>query len=348
MNLNPMTTPMLHEAEHYELLDEGTQIVQCHLCPHECVLLLGEKGQCQARINMAGKLYSLTYGFTEMKIDLIEKQHIYHFHPNSRVQTFSTFNCNIDCNHCPSSNFGKADPENISAKRFAPDQAVMFGAASGSKVICFGESEPFVSYEWVRDTAKLAKERGLKTLIRTNAYFNEAPTIAMLEFIDAVAVSIKATSDEGYQNLCNGGTFEHVKKIVKLIYQQGKLLELSISIHEELNNTDETARELAEWIAEELGSDVPLHISRLKPIHRVNHLLPTSQELLERAYVAAKDKGLNFVYIDDIIDHAANNTYCPECNELLIQRSSTETEVRRVSLQGKCNKCQAQLNIVLN
>jgi len=343
-----MSTPLLHEAEHYELLDADTQIVQCHLCPNECVLLIGEKGKCQARMNMTGKLYSLNYGITEMKIDLIEKQHIYHFHPNSRVQTFSTYNCNIDCDYCPSPEFANVDPEDTTRKRFAPDQAVMFGMASGSKVICFGESEPLISFEWVRDTAKLAKERGLKTLIRTNAYFNEAPILELLEYIDAVAINIKATTDEGYQRLCKGGSFEHIKRIVKLIHQREKLLELSILIHEDLKNTDETARELAEWIVAELGPNVPLHISRLKPIHRTNHLLPTSQELLEKSYVAAKDKGLNFVYIDDIIDHTANNTYCPNCNELLIHRSSAMTEIRRISLQSQCNKCQTQLNIVLS
>ncbi|MCG3216137.1 MAG: AmmeMemoRadiSam system radical SAM enzyme [Candidatus Heimdallarchaeota archaeon] len=343
-----MTTPLLHEAEYYEIINDELHIVQCHLCPHECELMIGDKGKCLSRMNISGKLYSLTYGYAEMKIDLIEKQYVYHFYPNARVQTFSTYNCNIDCDYCPSPEKANIESEKISGKRFAPDQAVMFGMASGTKAICFGEAEPLVSFEWVRDTAKLAKERGMKVLVRTNGFFNEAPILELLDYIDAITVNIKATSEESYLALCKGGSFEHVKRIVKIIHEKEKLLELTILIHEDLNNTEENALELASWMASELGPEVPLHLARLKPSHRTKHLQPTSKELLERAYVSAKDKGLQFVYIDDVLDHEANHTYCPKCGELLIQRNSTMTEVRRISLQGHCNKCQTKLNIVIS
>ena len=118
-----MSKPVLHEAEHYEVLDEENQVVKCTLCPIECTLLLGEKGKCLARMNISGKLYSLTYGYTDMKVDMIEKQHVYHFLPNSRAQTFATYNCNLDCDYCSMPDKAHQDPENISAKKLAPDQA---------------------------------------------------------------------------------------------------------------------------------------------------------------------------------------------------------------------------------
>lgn len=343
-----MPQSTLHEAEYYEILNQEDLSIQCHLCPIDCIINQGEKGKCLARMNVAGKLYSLTYGFMDMKIDMIEKQHVYHFFPNSRAQTFSTFNCNLDCDYCPMPEKAHQDPESYTGKKFAPDQAIMFGMASGSKIISFGEAEPFISFEWVRDTAKLAKERGLKVLLRTNGYFHEQPVREMLEYVDAVTIDIKNVNDEGYEKICGGGSFEHIKKVIKIIFDSGKLLELHMVIHEELNNNAEAADKLAEWIKEELSCEIPLHLSRLVPSYRTKNYLPTSKELLESSYLAAKATGLQYVYIDGIPDHETLNTYCPKCNDLLIHRNSYLTEVRRISLQGNCNKCQTKINVILS
>ena len=336
----------LHEAEYYEVLDDENLVLQCKLCPINCTLLIGEQGKCLARKNIDGKLYSLTYGFTDMKIDLIEKQHIYHFLPNSRAQTFTTFNCNLDCDYCPMPEKAYQNPDQYTGKRFAPDQVAMFGMASGSRVICFGEAEPFISFEWVRDSAKLAKERGLKILLRTNGYFNKDPVKEILEYVDAVTLDIKSISDEGYEKNCQRGNIDHIKSIIKMIFEKEKLLELNLVIHERLGNTAEEAHKLASWIKTELSPDVPLHLARLLPAHRLKDINPTSTNLMEQAYKAAKDTGLHFVYLDNVPNHPANNTYCPNCGELLIQRTPTMTELRRISLTGSCNKCQKQLNIV--
>ncbi|MHA1199869.1 MAG: radical SAM protein, partial [Candidatus Heimdallarchaeaceae archaeon] len=222
----------------------------------------------------------------------------------------------------------------------------MFGMASGSKVICFGEAEPLISFEWLRDSAKLAKDRGLKILLRTNGFFKKEPVEEILEYIDAVTIDIKSISNEGYERNCQGGNFEHIKSIIKLIHESGKLLELNFVIHEKLGNGAEEARKLADWIKTELSPSVPLHLARLLPAHRLKELNPTSINLLEEAFNAAKEVGLQFVYLDNVPDHDSNNTYCPNCNELLIQRTSTLTELRRISLTGNCNKCETQLNIV--
>ena len=344
--MKSMSQSPLHEAEYYDVLDEENQVIQCRLCPIECTLLVGEKGKCFSRVNHKGKMYSLTYGYTDMKIDMIEKQHVYHFYPNSRVQTFSTYNCNLDCDYCAMPDNIGIDPAQIGAKKYAPDQAAMFGMASGSKVIAFGEAEPLISFEWVRDTATLAQQRNLKVLLRTNAYFNEEPVEEILQYVDAVTIDIKSVTDNGYQEKCHAGTFEDIKKIIKLIYEKEILLELNLVIHEALENTEEQTRKLAEWIKEELSVSVPLHLARLLPAHRLKELKPTSKELLERCYQVAKDVGLEFVYLNNVPDHEASHTYCPKCGELLIHRGALATELRRISLQGNCNKCEAQLDIV--
>ncbi|MCK5305245.1 MAG: AmmeMemoRadiSam system radical SAM enzyme, partial [Candidatus Heimdallarchaeota archaeon] len=185
-------------------------------------------------------------------------------------------------------------------------------------------------------------------LLRTNGYFHEQPVREMLEYIDAVTLDVKRVTDEGYEQSCGGGSLEHIKKIIKIIFDSGKLLELHMVIHEGLNNDAEAASKLAEWIKEELSVEVPLHLSRLIPVYRTKDYIPTSKELLVSSYLAAKETGLQYVYIDGIPDHETLNTYCPNCNELLIQRNSYLTEVRRISLQGNCNKCQTKINVVLS
>ncbi|MCE7747638.1 MAG: radical SAM protein [Candidatus Heimdallarchaeota archaeon] len=341
-----MSQSPLHEAEYYDVLDEENKVILCRLCPIECTLLVGEIGKCSSRINLEGKMYSLTYGYTDMKIDMIEKQHVFHFHPNSRAQTFSTYNCNLDCDYCVMPDKIGVDPAQTSAKKLAPDQAAMFGMASGSKVMAFGEAEPLISFEWVRDTAILAQQRNLKVLLRTNAYFNEEPVKEILEYVDAVIIDIKSVTDTGYQQKCHAGTFKEIKKIIKLIYEEEKLLELNFVIHGALENTEGQTRELAEWIKEELSVSVPLHLDRLLPAHRLKEVQPTTTELLEKCYQIAKDVGLEFVYLNNVPDHEASHTYCPKCGELLIYRGASATEVRRISLQGNCNKCETKLNIV--
>ncbi|MHA1687509.1 MAG: radical SAM protein [Candidatus Heimdallarchaeaceae archaeon] len=337
----------LREADYYEVVDEENNIVRCTLCPLLCELRPNEKGKCKARMNIGGKLYSLIYGFVTMKIDHIEKQGFYHFLPGARVQTFATYNCNLDCIFCPVADKSQIDPEKIVGKQYPPDQAVMFGLASGSKIICFGDGEPLIAFEWVRETAKLAKERGLKVVIKTNGYFNEEPIREILEYVDGVMIEMKGVTEDDYIKNCTRGGPEPVKSTIKVIHSAEKHIEISLILHEELGNDAASAEVLANWIVNELSKDVPFHLTRLLPAYKTMQLQPTSQKLLEEAYDVAKESGLHYIYLDNVPGHKYANTYCPHCGEELITRTAFSTEVRRVSLQGQCNKCQAQTSIIM-
>ncbi len=332
-------TQLLTEADYYEVLNEEEQLLQCHLCPLECQLGPSTKGLCKGRMNIAGKLYSLIYGYSTFKIDMIEKQHVYHFFPNSRVQTFTTYNCNLDCGYCLDVDKAQIEPEKLSGKKYTPENIVAFGMASGSRVLCFGNAEPLLAFEFVRDTVKVAKSKNMRVLIRTNAYFNEEPIKEVIPYIDAFMIEIKAADDEGYENTCKRGSFEHVKKITKLLYDNEKHVELSFVVHPEIGNDLSSVGVIAKWIATELHPEVPLHLIRLAPTYRTSNLMPTKREDLEQAYHLALEMGLKHVYLDDIPSHEFNHTLCPKCGTELIKRSGTLTEVLRVSLQRQCNKC---------
>lgn len=341
-------TAKLHEAEYYEVIDEINNVIKCNLCPLNCELKENEKGLCKARMNIGGKLYNLVYGFITMKIDHIEKQGFKHFLPGSRVQTFATYNCNLDCVFCPVADKSQVDPENITGKLYSPDQAVMFGVASGSKTICFGDGEPLVSFEWVKETAKLAKARGLRVVVKTNGYFNEEAIREIMEYVDGFMIEMKGATDDEYIKNCSQGGSDVVKNTIKLLHEAGKHVEVSLILHKELGNDAASVGAIANWLATEVSKDIPFHLARLLPAYKTMHLQPTSQELLEEAYKLAKEAGLNYVYLANVPGHKYENTYCPNCGEELITRTAFSTEVRRISLQGQCNKCGSKINIVMS
>ncbi len=338
----------LHEAEYYEIIDPELQQIRCNLCPHYCEINPGESGKCIARKNIDGTLYSLSYGYTDVSIDHIEKQHAYHFIPNSRTQTFSTLFCNLDCSYCPVTDKTKADPDNPLGRKYPPATAAMIAKASGSRVLCFGDSEPLISFEWVRDTAKAAKANGMKIFLRTNGFFTEEPIIELIEYLDGVMIELKAVDKEGYQRICKGGDFEHIKQIIKLFHENEIHIELGIVIHEELGVGIEDVEILAKWMSNELSKEIPLHIMRLLPTYRVSSLLPTANEYLEEAREKALEEGLDYVYVDNISNSDSMHTYCPNCNTRLIKRQEMSTDVEWVSLHGHCNKCQYELYITMS
>lgn len=318
----------LHEASFYEQLPGGE--VRCNLCPNRCLLAEGQRGICRVRQNIGGKLYSLIYGQPAIiHLDPIEKKPFYHFLPGSKVYSLASAGCNLRCKYCQNWDIAQRTPEEIESVEMTPEQVVDEAIKAGVPSIAITYSEPVVNYEYVRDIAKVAKEKGVKTTIVSNGYINPEPLQELLPYLDAIKVDLKGFNDKFYQEIV-GGRLEPVLKTLKVLKEKGIWFEIVYLIVPGYNDDMKDIREMADWIKENLGDEVPLHFSRFYPMYLLQNLPPTPEEVVKKARQAAIDAGLKYVYTGNIADTEGSVTYCPTNGNPLIVRKGYFVEENHI------------------
>lgn len=284
---------MLKEASYYQNLENAK--VRCGLCPNQCLIGEGKRGSCGVRENRAGKLYSLVYGeATSIALDPIEKKPLYHFYPGSHILSLGTKGCNFHCPFCQNSSISQdyAHPtENIT-----PSEAVGRAKELGSLGIAYTYNEPFIWYEFVLDTAKLAKEAGLKNVLVTNGYVNNEPLKEILPFIDAMNIDIKSVEEEFYHKICKG-KLAPVLNTAKMANEVCHI-EITNLVIPTLNDKDDNFIKLTDWIVKNLGKEVPLHFSCYFPGYQMDIPSPP-RSTLKRAETIAREK-LKYVYLGNL------------------------------------------------
>ncbi len=333
---------MVKGARFYEKLDR--ERVWCHLCPHNCKINPGGYGICRVRQNLAGNLYTINYGMvTSGGVDPMEKKPLYHFYPGSNILSVGTFGCNFRCGFCQ--NWEIAQGESPPARELTPEELVDLALEarekSGSVGIAYTYSEPMVWYEFIYDTARLAGEKGLKNVLVTNGFVQKEPLLELLPFVEAMNIDVKAFTGDFYRQVCSG-RLEPVLKTVELA--QGKYhLEITNLIVPGMNDSDQEITALVDWLAS-VDSKIPLHLSRYFPQYEFDEPA-TPLETMERAYEIASEK-LNYVYVGNAWELAKNDTFCPECGALLIDRSGYAVQSK--GLDGAlCRKCGHKANIII-
>lgn len=307
-----------HPAKYYEKLSGG--IVQCNLCPNRCILSKGQIGLCKARKNIEGELYSMTYGrLSSVHVDPIEKKPFFHVLPGSKAFSIAGTGCNLRCNFCQNWQISQVFPGDVQTKEATPEEVVEAAIQSGAESIAFTYNEPTVFYEYMFDVAKLAKDKGLKTVVVSAGYINPEPLKELLPYIDAYKVDLKAFKDSFYQKL-TGGRLEPVLETIKIIEQSGTWLEIVNLLIPGENDSEEEIRGMAKWIKENLGDEVPLHFSRFHPMYKLQNLPPTPNETVIRAREIAMEEGLKYVYTGNVVYPKGESTYCPESGEIAVGR----------------------------
>ena len=308
----------LHEAAWYEKLAHN--LVHCQLCPNSCRLAEGQIGLCRARKNVGGKLYSLVYGqIASAHVDPIEKKPFFHVLPGSQAFSLATPGCNMRCLFCQNWEISQAFPWEVETTVSTPEQVVEAALRSGARSIAFTYSEPTIFYEYMLAIAKLAKAKGLKTLVVSNGYVNPGPLEELLPFIDAYKVDFKAFDPKFYAAV-TGGSRDPVLRTMKTIREQGVWLEIVNLLVPGQNDGEDQIRQLARWVKDNLGADVPLHFSRFHPMHKLSNLPPTPIEKVVRAREIALAEGLEFVYTGNIPVASGDSTYSPATGEIVIER----------------------------
>lgn len=330
----------LHEAMFWHKKDDG--LVFCELCPKGCSIREGHLGFCRVRKNKEDKLYTLNYSqVSSYALDPIEKKPLYHFYPSSLVLSLGTVGCNLRCGFCQNWQIAHGDPQTLELPPRGAVDLALEQQAKGlpCKGIAYTYSEPFMWYEYVYDTARLAQKAGLKNVLVTNGYVQEAPLRKLLPYIDAMNIDVKGFTDTYYKKNCVG----HLEPVLRTveIAQQHCHVEITTLLVPGLNDSPEEVGELVDWVAG-MNIDIPVHFSRYFPNYQFD-LPPTPEESLQQAYALARKK-LHYVYLGNLGDPKTQHTYCPQCGELLIKRGGYQTEV--LGLRGKdCHACEYTVKV---
>lgn len=332
----------MKEALLYQKLGENK--VQCNLCAHRCVINPGKKGICKVKENNSGILYTKVYGRTiTQNIDPIEKKPLYHFYPGSKAYSIATAGCNFHCRFCQNWDISQITNDEIlkSGKKAAPEQIVLNTKQAGCNNIAYTYTEPTIFFEYSFDTARIAHETGLNNIYITNGYMTTEMLEMISPYLDAVNVDLKAFRDETYRRII-GVRLQPVLDNLKKIKRLGIWLEVTSLIIPSVNDDPHEIRDMANFVATELGRDVPWHISRFFPAYKMKGIPATPLQTLQMAKKIGLDAGLYFVYLGNLQNNGYTNTNCPHCGHVLIERTIFGI-IKNIIQDSHCLNCGMEI-----
>lgn len=333
----------MKEALFYETV--GEKDVHCFLCPHHCRIKPGDRGRCGVRENNAGRLQALTYARpVAIHVDPIEKKPLYHFYPGSTAFSFGTMGCNFRCSFCQNADIAQAPfaTGHITGSWLSPEEVVDAAVNFDSETIALTYTEPTVFMEYALETAQEARLRGLRNVFITNGFMSTQALDAIVPYLDAANVDLKAYDDDFYREQC-GARLKPVLETIRLMKAKGVWVELTTLIIPDLNDDLEELRRLAEFIAM-TGEDIPWHVSAFHPAHRLLDRGTTPVDTLRIARRIGNEAGLKYVYIGNTPDEEGRHTFCPGCGIKLIDRSDYVGQATPELVQGACARCGDQLH----
>ncbi|HUX55396.1 MAG TPA: AmmeMemoRadiSam system radical SAM enzyme [Bacteroidales bacterium] len=296
--------------------------VRCNLCAHRCIINPGKAGICMVRENIDGILYTKVYGRTiAQHIDPVEKKPLYHFYPGSKAYSVATPGCNFHCQFCQNWDISQLTHSEIleSGQKATPEEIVLNAKQTGCKSIAYTYTEPTIFFEYSYDTARLAHEAGLKNIYVSNGYMTDDMLDIISPYLDAVNIDLKAFREETYRHLM-GARLQPVLDSLKKIKQLGTWIEVTSLIIPGINDDSSEIRDMSNFVASELGADVPWHISRFFPAYKMKDVPATPLKTLQAAKEIGMEAGLNYVYIGNTANISDMNTKCPQCDYVLIER----------------------------
>ena len=350
------------EARHYLKLGRN---VQCKVCPNDCLLEPEDRSRCRNKVNKDGTLYTLAYGNPcAVHVDPIEKKPLFHFLPTTGALSIATSGCGFRCLNCQNWEISQSKPEetkdasgpevklNLDAPALSisdparlsmfPEDVVRLAERLDCPSIAYTYSEPTAYFEYMTDTARLARSHGVKNVWVTCGYITQEALLDLCQWLDAATVDIKSFSEETYKEL-NSGKLQPILDTLKTLKQQGVWLEVSNLVVPTYTDQPDMLKRMCGWLLENIGPDYPLHFLRFHPAHKLTHLPPTPVEVLTEAREIARRAGLRYVYIGNVRGvEDAETTLCPKCRKPVIERDIFS--VRTMNLEdGKCKSCGAAI-----
>jgi pyruvate formate lyase activating enzyme len=312
--------------------------IQCELCPKRCSLSNGKRGYCGVRENRDGKCYTLVYGNPcAIHLDPIERNPFFHVLPGTTSLSVATAGCNFECKFCQTWEISQASPEDVYSYDIPPETIVKKAREMGAHSVAYTFVEPVIFYEYMLDIGSLAKKAGLLSVIHSNGFINPGPLQNLCTVLDAANIDLKGFTESFYRELCDG-ELSPVLETLKALKQKGIHLEITNLIIPFKNDKMSMVREMCLWVKRELGADTPVHFSRFYPLYKLKNLPPTAVSTLEKARAVALSAGLEYVYIGNVPGHEGENTFCPRCKNMVIQRTGYMIGEMHLK-EGKCGYC---------
>mgnify|MGYP000187828774 CR=1 FL=1 len=331
-----------HTARYWHVLEDGR--IQCDLCPRYCHLHEGQRGACFVRMRENDSMVLTTWGRSSgFCIDPIEKKPLNHFYPGSSVFSFGTAGCNLACKFCQNWDISKSRDMDRLMDAATPEEIALTARRHGCKSIAFTYNDPVIFAEYAIDCARAAHAQGLKTVAVTAGYITELARGDFFAEMDAANVDLKGFTESFYTSLCGAHLQPVLDTLRWLVHETPVWVEVTTLLIPGKNDSDDELAALSEWILTELGSCVPLHFSAFHPDFKLTDLPATPTATLRRARRIALDCGLHHVYTGNVHDREGDITHCAQCGAVLIRRDWYEILEYRVTDQGTCPTCGADL-----
>ncbi|HEX8772802.1 MAG TPA: AmmeMemoRadiSam system radical SAM enzyme [Pyrinomonadaceae bacterium] len=331
----------LREAMLYER-ESGNSVV-CRLCAHLCRIEDGGQGLCRVRENHEGTLYALnSQRLSARHADAIEKKPLFHFYPGSLAYSIATYGCNFRCGYCTNwmvSQTASAQPSSL-GEEITPSEIVAAAQSARCRSIAYTYIEPTIFFEYIDDTARLARRAGLLNVFKTNGFMSAEMLDSCRPFLDAANVDLKAFRDSTYRSF--GGRLQPVLDNLKRLRAAGVWLEVTTVVIPGTNDDALELKEMATFIATELGVETPWHICRFFPAYRMTAATPTRVETLRLARETGLAQGLRYVYCGGLPDKGGQDTLCHNCGCVLIERRGFDVLVKRTA-GDSCPRCGAHI-----
>ncbi|TMQ04979.1 MAG: AmmeMemoRadiSam system radical SAM enzyme [Deltaproteobacteria bacterium] len=324
-------------ARWWHATDDGR--LQCDLCPRDCRLHDGQRGMCFVRARQGDQIVLTTYGRSSgFALDPIEKKPLNHFYPGTSVLSFGTAGCNLACKFCQNWDISKSREMDRLADRAAPEAIAEAARAAGAASVAFTYNDPTIFAEYAMDTADACHALGVKTVAVTAGYIHAAPRRELYARMDAANVDLKAFTDQFYHRQC-AAHLEPVKDTLRyLVHETDVWTEITTLLIPGLNDSDAELTELVEWVAGDLGLDVPLHFTAFHPDYRMLDTPPTPPATLRRARAIGLRAGLRYVYTGNVHDRDGGTTRCPSCGAAVIERDWHDIVAAHID-RGACAAC---------
>ncbi len=331
----------MKEAMFYDRLEKLK--VKCFLCAHHCVIADGRRGLCGVRENQEGTLYSLVYGkIVSMNIDPIEKKPLFHFYPATTSFSIAAVGCNFRCMHCQ--NYGISqypkEHDDIPGEDVTPEQIVDEAEKAGCKSISYTYTEPTMFFEFAYDCVRLAHKKGIKNIFVSNGYTGPEAAKTIAPFLDGNNIDLKG-ADEFYKKIC-GARLQPVLDTIRLMKSLGVWIEITTLVIPSYNDSEDTFKWIAEFI-KSVDPAIPWHVTQFYPTYKLLDQPRTPVKTLRRAREIGLETGLKYVYEGNVPGEGGENTYCPNCKELLIERFGFWIKKNRMA-GSQCFKCKTKID----